>query len=253
MFTRAIVRKPGKNFAQGLTTTTNDAPASYQKLVNQHAAYLNTLESLGLELILLDALPDHPDAYFVEDTAVVAADVAVVTNPGAPTRRGEEQTIAPVLARFRKVERIRSPGTVDGGDVLQVGRNFFIGVSERTNPAGADQLGRILSAYGYTWSTVAVGAGLHLKSSVNYVGQNTLLVAEDFAGHEQFRGYGKIVVDHREAYAANTLLINDHLLMPAGYPHTRKKLETLSLEIIELDTSEVRKMDGGLTCMSIRF
>ncbi len=253
MFTRAIARKPGKNFAQGLTTTLSEDPPDYDTLVKQHKAYLNVLESIGLEVILLDALPDHPDAYFVEDTAVVTAEVAVITNPGAKARRGEEQTIAQVLARYCKTDNIRAPGTVDGGDVLQVGKHFFIGVSERTNPEGANQLGRILDGYGYTWTTIAVSAGLHLKSSVNYVGKNTLLVTEDFANHEKLGGYKKIVIDSHEAYAANTLLVNGRLLMPAGHPGTRKKLETLQLEIIELDTSEVRKMDGGLTCMSIRF
>jgi len=253
MFTRAIARQPGKNFARGLTTTVSDAPPDYEMLVKQHAAYINELKSIGLEVILLDALPEHPDAYFVEDTAVVTAEAAIITRPGAASRRGEEQSIAPVLARFRKIERIHPPATVDGGDVLQVERHFFIGISERTNPAGADQLGRILSGNGYTCSTVAVDAGLHFKSSVNYVGNHTLLVTENFADHEIVGGYNKIVVDSHEAYAANTLWINDCLLMPAGYPGTRKKLETLNLKIVELDISEVRKMDGGLTCMSIRF
>jgi len=253
IFTRAIVRKPGKNFAQGLTTAANDDSPNYKILVKQHEAYISVLRSIGLEVILLDALPDHPDAYFVEDTAVVTADVAVITNPGADARKGEEKTIAPVLAQYCKTEKIRHPGTVDGGDVLQVGKHFFIGVSERTNQEGADQLGRILGGYGYTWATIAVGAGLHFKSSVNYVGKNTLLVTQSFDGHEQLKGYDTIVVDRSESYAANTLFVNDHLLIPRGYPDTRKKLDALKMEIIELDTSEVRKMDGGLTCMSIRF
>jgi dimethylargininase len=253
MFTRAIARKPGPNFAQGLTTAINEEPPRYEILVNQHEGYIAALQSIGLEVILLDALSDHPDAYFVEDTAVIAANVAVITNPGADTRKGEEKTIAPVLAKYRKTENIQAPGTVDGGDVLQVGKHFFVGVSERTNPEGADQLGRILEGHGYTWTTVAVGAGLHFKSSVNFVGKNTLLVTEDFAGREQLKGYDTIVVDRSESYAANTLLINDHLLIPRGYPGTRKKLEALGFKIIELDTSEVRKMDGGLTCLSLRF
>ena len=204
-------------------------------------------------MILLDALPDHPDAYFVEDTAVVATDVAVITNPGADARKGEEETIAPVLAQYRKTEKIRPPATVDGGDILQVDKHFFIGVSERTNHEGAGQLSHILKRYGYTCTIVAVGEGLHFKSSVNYVGQNTLLITEDFSENAQFEGYDTIVVDSIESYAANTLFINDHLLVPRGYPDTRKKLEMLDFKIIELDTSEVRKMDGGLTCMSLRF
>ena len=253
MFTHAIARKPGPNFAQGITTAVNEESPKYETLVNQHKEYISTLKSIGLEVILLDALPDHPDAYFVEDTAVVATDVAVITNPGADARKGEEETIAPVLAQYRKTEKIRPPGTVDGGDILQVGKHFFIGVSERTNHEGAGQLSHILKRYGYTCTIVPVGEGLHFKSSVNYVGQNTLLITEDFSENAQFEGYDTIVVDSLESYAANTLFINDHLLVPRGYPDTRKKLEALGFNIIELDTSEVRKMDGGLTCMSLRF
>jgi dimethylargininase len=253
MFTHAIARKPGSNFSQGITTAVKEAPPRYEILVNQHEAYISTLKSIGLEVMVLDALPDHPDAYFVEDTAVVAAEVAVITNPGADARKGEEETIAPVLPQYRKTERIQPPGTVDGGDILQVDKHFFIGVSERTNHEGAGQLSRILSKYGYTYSIVAVGEGLHFKSSVNYVGKNTLLITEDFTGNAQFEGYDTLIVNHKESYAANTLFINDHLLVPRGYPDTRKKLEALGFKIIELDTSEVRKMDGGLTCMSIRF
>jgi len=253
MFTYAIARKPGPNFAQGLTTAVNKEPPKYKILVNQHEEYIAALKSIGLEVILLEALPDHPDAYFVEDTAVVAANVAVITNPGADARKGEEETIAPVLAKYRKTEKIRPPGTVDGGDVLQVGKHFFIGVSERTNHEGASQLSRILKGSGHTYTIVTVGEGLHFKSSVNYVGKNTLLVTDDFAGHDQFKQYDTITVDREESYAANTLFINDHLLIPRGYPGMRKKLEVLGFKIVELDTSEVRKMDGGLTCMSIRF
>ena len=253
MFTHAIARKPGPNFAQGLTTAVNEEAPDFEVLVNQHQKYIAALISIGLEVTVLDALPDHPDAYFVEDTAVVTGKVAVITNPGADARKGEEETIAPVLAQYRKIEKIHPPGTVDGGDILQVGQHFFIGVSERTNLEGAGQLGHILKSYGYSHTTVTAGDGLHFKSSVNYVGKNTLLVTEDFAGNDQIKDYDTIVVDSLESYAANTLFINDHLLVPRGYPQTLKKLKALGLHIIELDTSEVRKMDGGLTCMSLRF
>jgi dimethylargininase len=253
MFTHAIARRPSKDFARGLTTTVSEKPADYELMLKQHAAYLDALAAAGLKLTVLDPLADFPDAHFVEDTAVVTPDVAVITNPGAASRRGEEQSIAPVLAEFRKIERIRKPGTLDGGDVLQAGNHFFIGLSERTNPQGAEQLGRILQGYGYTWTTVAVDAGLHFKSSVNYVGRNTLLVTGDFAREESLKAYDMIVTEDAEAYAANSLLVNDHLLMPAGFSKTRRLLEPLGLKIIELEVSEVRKMDGGLTCMSLRF
>ena len=253
MFTQAIARKPGEIFARGLTTTVSAKPPQFELLLKQHETYLETLKSCGLEVTLLNPLPDYPDAYFVEDTAVVTPDVAIITNPGAEARKGEEESMVPILAGFRKIERILAPGTVDGGDVLQVGNHFIIGLSERTNKAGAEQLGGILENFGNTWGMVPVGAGLHFKSSVNYVGKNTLLVTSDFAEHAELCGYNKIVLENVEAYAANTLLVNGHLLTPAGFPGTRQKLEVLGFEIIELETSELRKMDGGLTCMSIRF
>jgi dimethylargininase len=142
---------------------------------------------------------------------------------------------------------------VDGGDVLQIDNHFFIGISERTNQEGAEQLARILRDYGYSWTTARVSAGLHFKSSVNYVGRNNLLVTPDFSDLKELEAYDLIVTNQAESYAANTLRVNDHLLMPAGYPATRRQLAALNSNIIELEVSEVRKMDGGLTCMSLRF
>jgi len=251
-FTTAITRKPGKNFALGLTTS-DLGPPDYGLILKQHKAYIDTLKSIGLEVIILDEQQDFPDAHFVEDTAVVTPDVAVIARPGAQARQGEENAIAPVLDRYRKTARIVTPGTLDGGDVLTVGSHFFIGLSERTNKDGAEHLGKFLEQYGSTWETIQVGAGLHLKSSINYLGRHTLIVTDDFANQEALKGYEKIIVDADEAYAANTLWINDHLITPAGFPKTRKKLDAMGMDIIELDMSEVRKMDGGLTCLSLRF
>jgi dimethylargininase len=252
MFTHAITRKPGKNFARGITTSDLETP-NYKLMVKQHGAYIQALKSLGLEVIVLDPEPDFPDAYFVEDTAVVTPDVAVITNPGAEDRKGEEDTIEPLLSKHRKTICIQPPGTLDGGDVLMVDTHFFIGISERSNMEGAEQLGRILEKYGNTWAAVPVNSGLHLKSCVNFVGNKTLLITEDVADLNEFKGFYKIILNKEEEPAANTLLINDCLIIPKGFPDTRNKLETLGLDIIELDVSEARKMDGGLTCMSIRF
>ena len=248
----AITRTPSENFAQGLTTS-ELGPPDYELILKQHAAYIDTLKSIGLEVIVLDEERDYPDAHFVEDTAVVTSEVAVIARPGASARQGEEDSIAPVLARYRKTVRIVEPGNLDGGDVLMAGTHFFIGISERTNTDGAAQLGSFLEEYGNTWNAVAVGAGLHLKSSINYIGNNTLLVTEAFANEEVLKKYDKIIVDADEAYAANTLWINDHLITPTGFPATRRKLDAAGMKVIELDMSEVRKMDGGLTCLSLRF
>jgi len=251
-FTQAIVRKPGPNFADGITTAALGKP-DYALVLAQHQAYVATLQTLGIAVVELDPLPAHPDAYFVEDTAVIVPEVAVIANMGAPARQGEEKAMAAVLAHFRPLAHIDPPGTFDGGDVLVVNHHCLIGLSERTNAAGARQLGETLARYGYRWDAIPVGAGLHFKSSVNYVGKNTLLLDAAFVDHPAFAGYDKLIIDGEETYAANTLLINDHLLLPAGFPKTKQQLGGLGLPIIELETSELRKMDGGLTCLSLRF
>jgi len=252
MFSTAITRKPGENFAQGITTANLGVP-SFSRTLEQHAAYVQTLRKIGLNVIELEPLPDYPDAYFVEDVAVVTPDVAIITSPGAEERKGEQEFIELVLAQYRELAHIEPPGTVDGGDVLMVGQHFFIGVSERTNPLGAAQLGETLERFGYTWMSVPVEAGLHLKSSVNWVGENNLLISAGFSGQPEFENYTQIVVDPGEEYACNTLWINGNLLTPKGFLKTRERLSTLGLPIIEMETSEIQKMDGGLTCMSLRF
>jgi len=252
MFAYALTRKPGRNFFQGLSTA-NLGPPNYEIIIKQHASYVDTLKTIGIIVIELDPQPDYPDAHFVEDTAVVVPEVAVIARPGAAARQGEEESIAHVLREYREIEFIQNPGTLDGGDVLMIDNHFFIGISERTNLEGAEQLGGILEKSGKSWTAIKVGAGLHLKSSINYVGKNCILVTRDFANHKALNGYDKIVVDREEEYSANTLWINDHLLMPRGFPKTRVKLKSLGLPIIELDVSEMQKMDGGLTCLSIRF
>lgn len=256
-FTHAIVRKPGPNFADGITTAGLGKP-DYALVCEQHAAYVATLQQLGLTIVELEPLSNHPDAHFVEDTAVIVPEVAVIANMGAPARQGEEEAMAPVLAEHRPVAQIEWPGTFDGGDVLVVEKHCMIGISERTNEAGARQLGETLAKHGYRWDAIPVGAGLHFKSSVNFAGKNiegknTLLIDKGFADHPAFAAYDKLLIDPDEAYAANTLWINNHLLMPVGFPKTKQKLATLGLPIIELETSELHKMDGGLTCLSLRF
>ena len=252
MFKYAIARKPGQDFSKGVTTS-NLGPPSYELILEQHSAYIETLRSLRLEVIVLDPLLGYPDAYFVEDIAVVTPDVAIITNPGAESRRGEVETIASTLVEYRQLLHIEAPGTVDGGDVLMVGTDSYIGISDRTNIEGAEQIASILEVYRNTCTMVPVLSGLHLKSGVNYVGQNTLLLTEAYADLDQFNQYDKIVVNESEEFAANTLLISNALITPRGFPKTRERLLSLDVNIIELDVSEVRKMDGGLTCMSLRF
>jgi len=252
MFTHAITRKPGPDFASGITTSLLGPPDS-ALMMRQHAAYVDLLTSLGLEVVELDPLPGYPDAYFVEDAAVVTPDVAVITRPGARSRRGEEKAIELILAQYRRIERIRAPGTLDGGDVLAVDGHFFVGISHRTNKEGARQLGRILERYGNEWTSVPVTGGLHLKSSINHIGNHTLLVTRACADLSVLKTFEKIVVEKGEEYAANVLFINGNLIVPKGFPETREQLGQADGNLFELDVSEARKMDGGLTCMSLRF
>ena len=252
MLTRAILRRPGPDFAAGLTTAGLGTPDP-SRMLAQHAAYADALRALGLEIEVLDPLPGFPDAYFVEDVAVVVPELAVVARPGAPSRRGEAEAIVPVLARHRELARLEQPATLDGGDVLIAGRTVFIGLSARTNEAGAEQLARLLEPHGYRSQTVPVAAGLHLKSSVSWLGGETLLVNKRAADRPELRVFRRIVVDATEEAACNTLLVNGTLLTPAGFPETRRQLDETGLPVVELDLTEPRKMDGGLTCMSLRL
>lgn len=252
MTTQAIVRRPGRNFHEGLTTARLGRP-DHGIMALQHEAYVNALRGLGLEVHVLEPLDAFPDGHFVEDTAVVLPEVAVLARPGALARRGEEEAMAPVLDRFRVMDRIQPPGTLDGGDVLLVERHLLIGLSQRTNEEGARQLGAVVGRYGYGSSTVPVGEGLHLKSGVNGLGGRRLLITSGFDRCEALAGYERLVVPQGEEYAANSLWINGTLIMPAGFPCTRRAVEALGLPIVELDMSEARKMDGGLTCLSLRL
>jgi dimethylargininase len=251
-FADAILRTPGSNLEHGLTTTESGVP-DYALALAQHTKYAEALECAGLHVTILEPLSAFPDAYFVEDVAVVTAEVAVITRPGAETRRGEEAFIEPVLAKYRPIARIVNPATLDGGDVLIAGRRVVVGLTDRTNPEGARQLRKILSPHGYQVVGIPVSKGLHLKSSVNLIGQDVLLVTREFAHHDALVGFRLVVVEEGDEYSANVLWVNDHILVPAGYPRTCSLLEPLERQIVELDMSEMRKMDGGLTCLSLRL
>lgn len=252
IFANAVVRKPGSNFAEGISTGGLGKP-DFEKALQQHELYCRALEACGLNLIVLEDDPDFPDSPFVEDTAVVTEKVAVITRPGDVKRRGEEIAVKDVLSRFRTLEHIEPPGTVDGGDILRIGDHFFTGLSGRTNEEGANQLRSILLRYDYTTSTIEVTESLHLKSDVNYIGKNNIVVTGELADCKEFEGLTKVVVGEHERYAANCLFVNDHLLIPEGYPKIRDTVQSLGYNTIALAMSEFQKMDGGLTCLSIRF
>ena len=250
MYTRAIVRRPGRNFANGITTSNLGKP-DFGKALEQHAAYCEALINCSVELTVLDADERYPDGCFVEDTAVVNSKVKVISRPGAATRRGEEEAIAGVLAGSGPIESIIAPGTMEGGDVLRAGNHYFIGISERTNTEGADQLSAILGKHGFSSSFVRVEAGLHLKSDIAYLGNGNFISTPVFS--HVANPANTIILDPEEYYSANCLRVNDYLLIPKGFPKSKMKILDLGYNIIELDMSEFRKMDGGLTCLSLLF
>lgn len=252
MFTYAITRKPGPEMVDGITSQDLGKP-DYALALEQHAAYVRTLEELGLEVTVLEAEPGYPDCCFVEDTAVVCAEVAVIAPLGAPTRQGEQKTIEPVLAKFKPVVHVTPPALFEGGDVLQVGKEFYIGLTERTNQAGATALGEALAEHGYSYHAMKCGPSLHFKTDVNYVGNNTVLVSPFFEDAPELAGYTRIVVEDDEAYCRNCLHINGTTIVPAGFPKTLAKLEAAGIKTVLLEMSEFRKLDGGLTCLSLRF
>jgi dimethylargininase len=256
MFEHAIVRLPGTNFAQGLTTVQLGAPL-YDKVLRQHARYCEALQECGLKLTTLEAEPDHPDSTFVEDTAVLTAGSAILTRPGARSRQGEVAAMRPTLHRFfPTVLEIEAPGTLDGGDICEADNQFFLGLSQRTNKDGARQLAAQLARQGYGSAVIDVRGMtsiLHFKSGVSYIGENTLVVMEEMAGHPLFKGYELVRVSEQESYAANCVRVNERVLVAAGYPLLTAELRARGFHPLELEMSEFQKMDGGLSCLSLRF
>jgi len=255
-YTRAMVRPPAAKFAEGLTTAGLGAP-DYQRALEQHAAYCRALEQCGLTLTTLEPDPDYPDATFVEDTAVLSERCAMLARPGAPSRAGEVTRIKAQLADFHpSLMSIHAPGTLDGGDVCEAGEHFFIGISERTNEAGARQLAECLAKFAYTATYVDIRnlkQILHLKSGISFLGHKRIAVIEALADRTEFDGCDLVRVPLGEEYGANCVLINDHVLVADVYPKFADKLEKFGYQTIALAMSEFRKMDGGLSCLSLRF
>lgn len=254
MFTKAIVRRPASSIVNGITAHPELGKPDFSIALRQHDAYISALERCGLSLEVLPPLEQFPDSCFVEDIAVCTRNFALVTKPGAPSRAGEIADIAGVLARhYRIVESIKAPGTIEGGDVMMVGNSFYIGLSARTNAAGARQFMYLLERHGLNGKTVEMPPTLHLKTGLSYLEDGILLVDKAFAEHEEFSGFKHIAIEPQEAYAANCVRINDFVLVPTGYPVALRAIKEEGLSTIELDMSEYRKIDGGLSCLSLRF
>lgn len=253
MIKNVIVRRPCKNFAQGITTSGLGKP-DYELALKQHDGYIEAFKKCGCNVLVLNADERYPDSTFVEDTAIVTEKCAIITKPGAESRRGEELEIADALKNFyNKIEYLTDDARLDGGDVLRVESHFYIGLSARTDFEGAEQLTKILHKYGYTASTIPVNQFLHLKTGVVYIGNNTLVATGEFLDNLAFKDFKIIGVDEDEAYAVNCITVNDFLLIPKGFKKTKKALIDIGYEIVEIEMSEFEKMDGGLTCLSLRI
>ena len=238
-------------------------PIDLELARRQHRAYEQALERLGCTIVTLPALPENADAVFVEDTAVVLEDLAIITRPGAESRRAETDTSAGLLARYRRLAYIEPPGTLDGGDVLTVGRTLFVGLSARSNHAGIEQLRAHVQPHGYSVRPVEMRGCLHLKTAATHVGQlkaaaaevapGFLLINPEWVDKSAFPGMEFIEVDPAEPFAANAVLVNGALVYPAAFPRTRARLEQHGIKVQEVDMSETEKAEGGVTCCSIVF
>ena len=226
-------------------------PIDVAEAIAQHKAYQDCLTELGVRVVSLPAEPGLPDAVFVEDPAVVVDEVAVISIVGMPSRRPEARSLADALSRYRPIKFLREPATLDGGDVLQIGRRVFAGLSQRTNKEGVSQLRDVLGAFDYEVQSVEVRGCLHLKSACSYIGNDTVLVNRSWIDAERFRGFQLLDVPDEEPAAANALLIKDVVIIPASFPKIRALLEERDFRVRTIDLSELQKAEAGITCGSL--
>lgn len=220
---------------------------------HQHRRYEEALQALGCRVETLPADPELPDSVFVEDACVVLDEVAVITRPGAASRRPETPAIAGALARYRPLVCIESPGTLDGGDVLRIGRTLYVGLSRRSNQAAIDQLAAAVRPYRYDVRGIAVHGYLHLKSAVTAVGADVVLVDPQSVDPAVFTGTRSVAIDPDERGAANALRVGDRVVYPTSFPATQRRLEAAGVRVIGVDVSELQKAEGAVTCCSIVF
>lgn len=219
----------------------------------QHDAYCAALTSLGCRVVNLPAEPDLPDSVFVEDVTLVFDEVAVMTRPGAESRRTEGIAVANALGEYRELVAIETPATLDGGDVLRIGREIYVGVSGRSNSEGIDQLRILLSKYGYSVHPVPISGCLHLKSAVTAVADDTVLLNPQWVSREAFACYKILEIDPREPHAANTLRVGGTLIYPDCFPFTQQRLIDAGFKVRTVDVSELQKAEGAVTCCSLLF
>src|ERR1051325_4481731 len=228
-------------------------PIDMERARDQHHAYENALTKLGANVVSLPAEPELPDSMFVEDPAIVLDELAVVFPLGTETRRREAAWLAKAISRFRKMEYVTLPGTVEGGDILRIGKKLFVGLTARTNEEGIRQLRKIVQPHGYDVIAVSVTGCLHLKSAVTYLGNNVLLANRAWFDTAPLASFEWIEVDAAEPHAGNALALNGSILFPASFPRTRARIEAKGFHVLPLDIAELQKAESGLTCSSLIF
>jgi dimethylargininase len=249
----AITRPVSRSIDRCELTNLSRVPIDLERARAQHQAYEEALKSLGVKVLALPEKPDLPDAVFVEDTAVVLDECAIITRPGADSRKPESESVARALAPYRSLHTIQAPGTVDGGDVLVVGKHIWVGQSTRSNQSAIEQMQAFLKLFGYIVQGVPVNGCLHLKSAVTQAAEETLLINPAWIDKAAFPGMKFIEVDPGEPYAANVLLVGQAMLYQPAYPKTLQRLEEAGIHPILVDQSELAKAEGALTCCSLIF
>ena len=256
MFQNVIVRRPCRAMVEGITSNPQLGKPDYELALKQHDSYIEALQQCGVCVTVLPADERYPDSCFVEDPAVITRKCAIITNPGAESRNGEKDEIIHAVRVFfseEQIEYIKAPGTLEGGDVMMVGDHFYVGRSARTNEEGIRQFLAILEKHGLTGSEVPLEEVLHLKTGVNYLENNNMLVSGEFVEKSEFAAYHRIEIPEEEAYAANCIWVNGTVIVPQGYPAVEAAVRSLGYPVLLVDTSEYRKLDGGLSCLSLRF
>jgi dimethylargininase len=247
----AITREVSPRIAECQLTHLARTPIEFERVRAQHRQYEQRLVELGCTLTRLPPEPELPDSVFVEDTAVVLDELAVITRPGAESRRAETASVADVLSQYRRLFQIQPPGTLDGGDVLRIGKTLYVGLSNRSNREGVEQLRHLVTPFGYSVSSVQLHDCLHLKSAVTQVAENTLLINRAWTDAAIFHGFRLIDVAASEPFAANALLIGEAVIYPAAFPESQKGLETQGIKVHTVEASELAKAEGGVTCCSL--
>lgn len=249
----AITRRVSQCIGKCELTYLTRRPIDVRRARQQQQAYERLLSDLGLHVISLPAEQELPDAVFVEDTAVVTDEVAVVTTMGCTARRREVDSISPVLEKYRLLQSINGAGVLEGGDVVQVGRTLFVGISTRTNVNGISQLSRIVTPYGYEVRPVQVKGCLHLSTGCGFIGRNTILANPSWVDLSPFEGFEIINVSPSEPWSANGLTLADHVLISAASPQTAARVRERGFRVLTVDISEFEKAEGGLTCLTLIF